>query len=147
MGYAFCAGCGCFFPLLVRAMNRPLNLNDFSLKALGLIGILAVILPAALWALDFLLQLLFGIHWPWLALLRWGSFASGAMLLIIFLFLVILEQIQDHWLFRRYCADLQHSRARRIPSSNGLAECPFCGNRQLHEYESACPVCGKDLRS
>lgn len=118
-------------------MSRILNLNDFSAKALAFIGLLGLVFPAGLWGLELLLQT-WQVNWPWLAALRWILFSLGALLLAAFLLLVILEQIQDHWLFKRYLS----SRRKRLTRPGRLGECPYCGNRQLQDFQQTCPICG-----
>lgn len=117
-------------------MKRILNLNDFSLPALKTILIIGLVLPAALLLSSTLLDQA-GLHLPVLHQLIGVLFGMAVFLLLLFFGLVILEQIQDHFLYRRYLQE----RGRQIQG-----ECPFCGNRQLHPFEHFCSVCGEKIR-
>jgi ribosomal protein S27E len=111
-------------------MKRILNLNDFSSPALiGILGI-GLGLPAVITVVSRLLGL------P--ALQGWARVLAeiGAGLLGLFFVLVIVEQIQDHLLYRRYLRE----RGQHVDG-----ECPYCGNRQIRSFDHFCGVCGKKI--
>ncbi len=121
-------------------MRRILNLNAVGGRFLLAIALLLGALPALLWLCSLFLR---AVHLntasiPYLIRL---SLISGGLLLAAFLILTALEQVQDAYLHRVYL----RGRAKRIRLSSGESECPYCGNRQLQEFEKRCPVCGKDL--
>ncbi len=121
-------------------MRRILNLNEVSTKFLIAIALLVGAVPALLWLFSLLLaaaQLSTRID---LDLIE-ASLILGGLLLVVFLLLIVLEQVQDHYLHRVYLK----SRGQRIRLANAEAECPFCGNRQVPAFEKRCSVCGKEL--
>jgi len=117
-------------------MKRILNLNDFSLPALKVIAIISLGIPAALFLAAYLLDRA-GLHLPLLERLIWVSFGIGGILILLFFLLVVLEQVQDHMLYKRYL------QQRGQPAQG---ECPFCGNRMLRSFEYFCPMCGQQLK-
>lgn len=121
-------------------MKRFLNLNEFGGKALVAIAIVGVGIPGVLYMVSLTLDAL-GIHWPGMRFLIWGALGAGGLLLLGFLVLLIIEQIQDHVLYQMYLK----SRGKRIRTAENLYECPYCGNRKIREFEHQCPVCGKIL--
>ncbi len=121
-------------------MKRFLNLNDFGGKMILAIAIVGICIPLALYAVSLGLDSL-GIHEPVLPYLIWGSLAVGAILLLGLIVLIVVEQIQDHLLYRMYLK----TRGKRIRGPRNVAECPFCGNRNIREFELYCPVCGQKL--
>ena len=119
-------------------MKRILNLNSFSLPALVAIATTGAGVPVVLFLLSRLMQWLGRPEPILLVHLARVLAATGGILLLLFFALVILEQVQDHWLYRRY----MHERGKQVEE-----ECPFCGNRQLRSFERYCPVCGEKIRS
>jgi len=122
-------------------MKRYLNLNDFGGKIVLAIAILGIGIPALLWAISLALNAL-GIQWPALRFILLGALAGGGILFLGLLSLVIVEQIQDHLIYKMYI----NSRGKRIPSAQGWSECPFCGNRKIKDFENSCPICGRVLK-
>ncbi len=116
-------------------MKRILNLNDYSVPVIKVISIIAVGLPTALWIFSYLLDRI-GMRLPALERLAGVFLGIGGILLLLFLGLVVLEQIQDRVLYRQYL----QKRGQQVES-----ECPYCGNRQLHSFEQFCPVCGEKV--
>ncbi len=120
-------------------MRRILNLNRPGILFLKLIGLLAVVIPGALYGtLLFLDQAGFVrvIH----SVIR-ISFAAGGLLFVVLLVLVIAEQIQDHYIDAQY----QKSRGRKLPLADGTYECKYCGNRKVRAGDRTCQVCGREL--
>jgi hypothetical protein len=118
--------------------ERFLNLNGVGGKFLLLIAVFLMGIPGCGWILKSL-----GLH---IYVLKWiikASLWTGAGLLLVFIFLIILEQLLDARLFHHYRKALN----KRIPLGNGVAECPACGFRGLRDFETRCPVCGKELQS
>jgi hypothetical protein len=70
-----------------------------------------------------------------------ASLWAGAGLLLVFILLIIIEQLLDARFLWQYRSTLN----RRIPLRNGYAECPNCGFQGVRQFESSCPVCGKEL--
>lgn len=120
--------------------KRILNLNDFAVPAFKVIGTLLVIVPGGLWLLHAGLGAL-GMFVPALLVIARIALALGGTGLLIMLVLILLEQVQDKQLIRRYDKSLR----KRIPGRDGLAECPACGYRGLRAFERNCPACGKEL--
>jgi hypothetical protein len=118
--------------------ERFLNLNSAGGKFLVAIAVFLVGIPGCGWILERA-----GIQASFLVWVVDASLWIGAGLLLVFIFLILLEQFLDARLFQKYRTRLNH----RIPLENGNAECPSCGYRRLRDFESICPVCGKDLRS
>jgi hypothetical protein len=120
-------------------VKRILNLNHQGMLFIGLIVLFGVVIPGIMWLLRRF------IHGSTVLLIRLmhASLILAGLLLAVFLLLLIIEQVQDYLLYRAYRKGL----GKRIPLADGLAECPYCGCRQVHEYQSACPVCGKELAS
>jgi hypothetical protein len=125
----------------MERMKRVLNLNDFSAPALKAILLIGVGSPLIFLLTDRILSK-FSFHLPALQWIAWNLVKAGGILLAFFFVLVIVEQIQDHLLYRQYLQNRAHQ-----PSENQSdQECPFCGNRQLHPFETFCPVCGEPVR-
>ncbi len=122
-------------------MRRLLNLNEVSTKFLAAIGLLVGGIPVLLWLVSLLLRAAHVSSGIILDLIK-VSLILGGLLLALFLILIVLEQVQDHYLHRVYLK----GRGQRIRSANGEAECPFCGNRQVQDFEKRCSVCGKELK-
>lgn len=70
------------------------------------------------------------------------SFSIGAFIFVVFLILIIVEQIQDHWIDIQY----QKHQNHKLPLANGSYECQFCGNQKLKENDKTCWMCGKALK-
>ena len=117
-------------------MHRILNLNNISSRVLAVIAFTGIVVPGLCW----LLQIL-GLDWPALGVLMRAGLWMGGALLVLFIALVLIEQIQDHLLYRAY----QRGLSRRLQGKEGRSECPYCGNRALKDFETCCPICGKEL--
>lgn len=121
-------------------MRRFLNLNQPGIMFLKVIGFFVVLIPA----------ILYGIVQVWsgagsnttllLSMIK-VSFVIGAFVLIVFLVLIIVEQIQDHF----YNIQYQKQRNRKILLANGYYECQYCGNQKVREHDKSCNVCGKEF--
>jgi len=118
--------------------ERFLNLNGIGGKFLIAISVFLIGIPGCGWILERA-----GIHLPALGWLINASLWTGAGLLVVFIFLIVIEQWFDARLFHKHRAALN----KRIPLGNGYAECPSCGFRRLRDFETTCPVCGKELQS
>ena len=79
--------------------------------------------------------------------LLWGmikvSFAVGTFIFMVFLVLIVLEQVQDHYFDAQY----QKQRSQKVLLANGSYECQFCGNQRVRENDKTCDVCGKEFAS
>jgi hypothetical protein len=116
--------------------ERFLNLNNIGVRILAVIVVLLLGIPGCGWVLEWA-----GIH---AGALRWIIQASlwiGVVLLGLFILLILIEQILDARLYRLH----RQSMSRRILIGDGYAECPNCGFRGIRDFDSACPVCGKEL--
>lgn len=118
-----------------------INLIHFGGPALTVIGLLGIVLPLLLYGLSLLLQ---AVHLPYAFAQRLMvvSLALGGALLVAFIILLIVEQIQDARLYQVY----RRGREKRLLLPDGHYECQFCGCRALREFEHICPVCGKTLQ-
>lgn len=117
-------------------MKRILNLNGIAGPALVAIAIIGLVVPGASLLISHLLDLA-GLRLPIIEQTARIFLISGGLLLLLFALLVIAEQIQDQILYRRY----MEQRGRQA-----AGECPFCGNRQIRDFEPFCPICGERIR-
>jgi len=124
-----------------QAMPRLLNLNQSGIQFVKVIALFGGVIPAVLYGISFGLGLA-DIHLIFLSSAIKISFAIGLIVLIVFLFLIIAEQVQDHYLARLY----EKNRGRKLPLADGNYECQYCGNRKVQEVDKTCQVCGRDLQ-
>ncbi len=121
-------------------MKRFLNLNSYGTRSLVVIGFFLIIVPG----ISYLGSQLVSTPYPmaqFLIALAKISALVGAILLAAFIILLALEQVQDGIIFRQY----RKQRGKKLPISDGLYECQFCGCRTVREFDAICPVCGKRL--
>ncbi len=123
-----------------QKFRRLLNLNQPGTMFLKAIGFFIVLLPAVLYAIV--------MAWSGtgiLAALLWSmikvSFLLGVLVLFVFLVLIVVEQIQDHFYDARY----QKQQSQKVLLPDGYYECQYCGNRKVREAEKSCSVCGKEF--
>lgn len=121
-------------------MRRFLNLNQPGAMFLKLIGFFVVLLPAALYGIV-LLWSGTGIITTLLLSMIKVSFVVGAFVFTVFLMLIVVEQIQDHY----YDVQYQKQRSRKLLLANGYYECQYCGNQKVRENDESCNVCGKEF--
>lgn len=119
-------------------MRRFLNLNQASTIFLKVIGFLVVLLPAALYGIV-LVWSGTGIITDLLLSMIKVSFVVGAFVFTVFLMLIVVEQIQDHYYDVRY----QKQRSQKLLLANGYCECQYCGNQKVRENDEICNVCGQ----
>ena len=120
-------------------MRRLLNLNQSSMIFVKLIGLFVFVIPSVLYLLSFLLNensnpILIGA-------IR-ISVEIGIAVMVVFLVLIVAEQIQDHWIDIQF----QKDRDRKLPLADGKLECQYCGNQQVKENDKTCSVCGRVLK-
>jgi hypothetical protein len=120
--------------------KRWLDLNGVSGKFLGAIGLFGGLIPAALYLLGLPLAARDMSRAP-LILLTKISAVIAACILIVFIVLIIVEQVQDALYHRAYLK----RRGVRLPAADGYYECPYCGNRRVDAEDRRCAVCGKGL--
>jgi uncharacterized membrane protein YqjE len=121
-------------------MRRFLNLNQPSMIFLKVIGFFLVLLPAVLYIIELAWSRTGIITTRLLSMIK-VSFATGAFLSIVFLVLIVVEQIQDHYYDVRY----QKQRSQKVLLANGFYECQYCGNQKVREDDKSCNVCGKEF--
>ena len=125
---------------VVNTMRRFLNLNQLSTIFLKLIGFFVVLVPVVLYVILLAWSEPGTITTLLLSLMK-ASFAVGALIFVVFLVLIVVEQIQDHDYDVRY----QKQRSQKVLLANGYYECQYCGNRKVREAEKSCSVCGKEF--
>jgi uncharacterized paraquat-inducible protein A len=123
-------------------MRRLLNLNLSSIVFMRVIGFLIVILPALLYGILLLWRRTEIISTILLRMIH-VSFVAGAFVLVVFLVLIVVEQVQDHYFDAQY----QKQRGQKILLANGYYECQYCGNQRVQENHKTCEVCGKEFTS
>jgi ribosomal protein L32 len=69
------------------------------------------------------------------------SLGVGASIFIVFLVLIVVEQIQAHYYDVRY----QKQRSQKMLLANGYYECQSCGNQKVRENDKSCNVCGREF--
>ncbi len=121
-------------------MRRILNLNQPGLVFAKIIGLFVAVIPAVLYGILLLINET-EIVGMILAAIR-ISFTAGAVVFVILLVLVIIEQIQDHSIYIEY----QKNRAQKLPLAGGNYECQYCGNQKVKENDKTCRVCGRELK-
>jgi hypothetical protein len=121
-------------------MRRFLNLNQPGILFLKLIGLFTVMIPAVLYVFllafrvaESIRSLLFGVIKV--------SFVVGALICVVFLVLIIVEQVQDHYFDVQY----QKQRDQKIFLGQGDYECQYCGNQKVRENDRICSVCGREF--
>ncbi len=122
-------------------MRRFLDLNQPATVFVKVIGFLLVLLPGALYSI----VLLGGEASPMRAFLLGAiraSLAAGVLVLIVFVVLVVAEQMQDHYFDAQY----RKQRSQKVPSADGYYECQYCGNRRVRGSDKTCDVCGREIR-
>jgi len=121
-------------------MRRILNLNQPGMLFVKLIGLFMVMIPAVVYAIMLVFRLS-GIARAFLLRAIKISFVVGGLIFVVFLVLIIVEQIQDHIVDMNY----QKQRDQKILLSNGKYECQYCGNQKVKKNDKICSVCGKEF--
>jgi hypothetical protein len=121
-------------------MKRVLNLNALGPTIAAACAVFGVLIPLILAVVSWLLDRIGVTHDILDTLLRVSLLVGGSLLLGLIV-LVILEQIQDHYLDRQY----QNSRHRKIKLTDDWYECQYCGHQKLRAGAQRCPVCGNRL--
>jgi hypothetical protein len=121
-------------------MRRLLNLNQPSVVFVKLIGFFLALIPAVLYGILLLWSETGIIRTLLLSIIK-VSFVVGAFVFIVFLALIVLEQIQDHFFDIQY----QKQRCQKVLLANGYYECQYCGNQRVREHDKTCDVCGKEF--
>lgn len=121
-------------------MRRLLNLNQSSMLFMKVIGFLMVLFPAILYGIILIWDETIIIKTLFLSMIK-VSFGLGAFVSIVFLVLVVVEQIQDHYFDAWY----QKQRNQKVSLANGYYECQYCGNQKVRENDKICNVCGKEF--
>lgn len=121
-------------------MRRLLNLNQPSTTFLKIIGFFVVLLPAVLYGIKLAWNEA-GVITTLLRSLIKISLVVGASVFIVFLMLIVVEQIQDYY----YDIQYQKQRSPKVVLVNGFYECQYCGNQKVRKNDKVCNVCGKDF--
>lgn len=121
-------------------MRRYLNLNRQGTIFLKVIGFFVVLLPAVLYGIVLAWGRTGIISTLLLSMIK-VSFVAGAFVFIVFLVLLVVEQIQDHYYDVRY----QKQRSQKVLLANGYYECQYCGNQKVRENDQSCNICGKEF--
>lgn len=121
-------------------MRRILNLNQPGIIFVRVIGLFVIAIPTVLYVFLHLLRGAEVIR----AFLRSAikiSFGIGVLTSILFLILIVAEQLQDYYLDVLY----RKNQYRKMPLANGNYECQYCGNQRVRESDKICQVCGREL--
>jgi uncharacterized paraquat-inducible protein A len=121
-------------------MRRLLNLNQSSMVFVKVIVSLMVLIPAILYGIELIRQQTKIVTTFFLNMIK-ISFVTGAFIFIVFLALIVVEQIQDHYFDAKY----QKQRGQKVSLANGYYECQYCGNQRVRENDKTCNVCGKEF--
>jgi uncharacterized paraquat-inducible protein A len=121
--------------------RRTLNLNQSGLVFVGVIGFLMVLIPGVSYGI-LLVWNKNGIIRDLLVGIKKASFVLGAVVLVVFLVLIVVEQVQDHYFDTWY----QKQRSQKVVLANGYYECQYCGNQRVRENDSSCNVCGREFQ-
>ena len=118
-------------------MRRLINLNQSGIVFVKIICLFGVMIPTALYII-LLWSRTETVRALLLSLIK-GSFRIGALMFVIFLVAMVVEQIQDHYFDMQY----QKQRGQKRLLVNGNYECQYCGNQKVRENDKACSVCGR----
>ncbi len=121
-------------------MRLKLNLNQPGSRMLAAIGAFLCVIPTILFAVVLFLRHA-QINADTIDELIRLSAGVGFALAGILLVLLIVEQIQDHYLNVAYF----RNRHRKVKLSNGYYGCQYCGSQKVRASSKYCPVCGKPL--
>ncbi len=121
-------------------MRRLLDLNQPSTAFVKVIGFSVVLLPAVLYGAALLWRGVELIRTVLLSAIK-VSWMVGATVLIIFIALIVVEQVQDH----HFDAQYRKQRSQEVALANGYYECQYCGNRRVRGNDRTCSVCGREL--
>ena len=117
-----------------------INSVRYAHLVLLLIAILTIVLPTALYLLYRLIGML-RINVAALLLAMRISFVSGMIFLALFVLVLIIEAVHDHFLNQHYAK----IKSQRLRLAGGYYECPYCGCQRVREFDRCCPVCSKEL--
>jgi uncharacterized paraquat-inducible protein A len=121
-------------------MRRLLNLNQPSMMFVKVIGFFMVLIPAVLYGIILLGSKTEIIRTFLFSMIK-VSLGVGAFVFVVFLILIVVEQIQDHYFDARY----QKQRSQKVLLANGYYECQYCGNPSVLENDKTCNMCGKEF--
>jgi hypothetical protein len=121
-------------------MKRPLDLNGSSHIFLKIIVTFILLVPAALYLCGLLLGLA-QVDAGIIPQLIGASLIAGGGVIGVWVMLIACEQIQDHL----FDANYQRNRQHKLPVSEHIYECQYCGNRRVREDDRTCSVCGRML--
>lgn len=120
-------------------MRRFLNLNQVSTIFLKVTGFFGLLLPAVLYVIVLAWTGTGMIKNLLVSMIR-VSFIVGASVFLVFLVLIVVEQIQDH----AYDARYRKQQGQKV-LADGYYECQYCGNQKVRENDKSCHVCGKEF--
>ncbi len=122
-------------------MNRWLNLHEIGGKFLFAIAILTIGIPVAL-SLFAQASRQSSSTGSMVGNLIQISVFLGMSLLVVFIALLIFEQVLDHRLYKFFLKN----RGKKLEIAEGIFECQYCGFRSVNEFDSVCPACGKPFK-
>jgi uncharacterized paraquat-inducible protein A len=125
-----------------QKMRRLLNLNQVSTIFLKVIGFFGLLLPVVLYVIVLAWSGTGTIKTLLVSMIR-VSFIVGGFVFLVFLVLIVAEQIQDH----DYDARYWKQQGQKVSLADGYHECQYCGNQKVRENEKCCNVCGKEFAS
>lgn len=123
-------------------MRTRLKLNSirYGPRVLAVIGILLLAVPLILY-LCYSLLMLIGLRVEVLLRLLSLSLMGGIGLLGLFVFLLVIELVQDRVLDRQY----RKTRNRKVKISDEYYECQYCGYQRVRQSDKRCKICDHDL--
>jgi hypothetical protein len=117
-------------------MKRILNLHEIGFRLLAVAALFGLGIPGLLWGLRAAGILVDQLP-RWMRLSMW----VGIGLLVVLFVLIVVEQVQDSFLYQRYLKE----RQAKLALADGQFECQYCGFRQVRAADTSCPVCGRDF--
>lgn len=123
------------YRLVVRFKLNSINYGD---KVIGVVGLLTIVVPLALYGIHLALGFL-GFPMGGIFALAKISLGIGGILLGVFAILMVIEFAQDRYLDAYYSKVSHH----KVKLPDGCYECQSCGHQRVREADRGCPVCGE----
>jgi len=113
-----------------------LNSINYGGKVIGVVGLLMIGVPLALYGFHFALRPL-GVHMKIIPFLAKISLGVGGILLGVFAILMVIEFAQDRYLNTYY----RRAKHHKVKLPDGYYECQSCGHQKVREADQSCPMC------